>query len=317
MKILVTGAAGFIGSHLAEALVAAGHNVVGLDNFADYYSPALKALNAADVESKGVRIHRLNLASDDLAQALEGVEVIYHAAAQPGISDATSFDAYLQNNLIATYRLVEAARKVSTLKCFVNVATSSVYGTHATDTEETPPKPTSHYGVTKLAAEQLVLSYSRDKGLPACSLRLFSVYGERERPDKLYHKLIRCILEDREFPLHEGSEAHLRSFTYIGDIIAGFLSVLNHLDKVNGEIFNIGTDIEITTGEGIAIVEKVIGKKARFVRHPRRAGDQLRTHANIDKARRMLGYAPQTTPEEGIRAEVEWYKEKVLGKINY
>lgn len=317
MKILVTGAAGFIGSHLAEALIAAGHQVVGLDCYTDYYSTELKRLNARDVEIAGAKILPLNLASDDLSKAVEGVEIIYHAAAQPGISDKTPFEAYLSNNLVATYRLAEAARKSPSLKCFVNVATSSVYGAHATDSEETPPKPTSHYGVTKLAAEQLVLAYCRDKGMPACSLRLFSVYGERERPDKLYHKLIRCILEDKEFPLFEGSEEHRRSFTYISDIIMGFLSVLDHLDACNGEIFNIGTDIEITTGEGIAIVEKVLGKKPRYVHTPRRAGDQLKTHANIDKARRILNYAPKTTPEEGIRAEVQWFKDKVLGKIDY
>jgi nucleoside-diphosphate-sugar epimerase len=317
MKILVTGAAGFVGSHLAERLSERGHDVVGLDCFSDYYPRVLKELNARDVSEKGAPVLELDLAADDLAPPLAGVEVVYHLAAQPGISATTPFRDYVRNNIDATFRLLEAAKNLPTLRCFVNVSTSSVYGAHATDSEETPPKPTSYYGVTKLAAEQLVLAYSREQGFPAASLRLFSVYGERERPEKLYPKLIRAILEKREFPLYEGSEKHSRSFTYIGDIIDGFVSVLENLDKCLGEIFNIGSDIEITTGEGIRIVEEIMGEKAKRRIVPKRPGDQLRTHANIDKARRILGYSPKVTPEEGLRAEIEWYRERIFNRIQY
>ncbi|HUT24205.1 MAG TPA: NAD-dependent epimerase/dehydratase family protein [Sumerlaeia bacterium] len=317
MKILVTGAAGFVGSHLAERLSERAHDVVGLDCFSDYYPRVLKELNAREVSEKGAPVLELDLAADDLGPALDGVEVVYHLAAQPGISATTPFRDYIRNNIDATFRLLEAAKNLPTLRCFINVSTSSVYGAHATDSEETAPKPTSYYGVTKLAAEQLVLSYSREQGFPATSLRLFSVYGERERPEKLYPKLIRAILEKREFPLYKGSETHSRSFTYIGDIIAGFISVLENLDDCLGEIFNIGSDIEITTGEGIRIVEEIMGEKAKRKIVPKRPGDQLRTHANIDKARRILGYSPKVAPEEGLRAEVEWYREKVFNKIQY
>lgn len=315
MKILVTGAAGFIGSHLAEGLLRQGHQVVGIDNFSDYYSPALKQINAEDVTEAGAVIHRLDLAEDDLSHFVEGVEVLYHAAAQPGIADHVPFDSYLRNNFVATHRLLETVRQSPSLKLFVNISTSSVYGLHATDNEETPPKPTSYYGVTKLAAEQLVMAYQRDKDLPATSLRLFSVYGERERPEKLYTKLIRCILEDRPFPLHAGSEHHSRSFTYVGDIIRGFLSVLEHIDVCNGEIFNIGSDIEITTADGIRIVEDIMGKKATFDQRPPRAGDQLKTHANIEKARRLLNYDPQVAPREGLQAQVNWLRDRVVGRV--
>lgn len=315
MRILVTGAAGFIGSHLAEMLADDGHEVVGIDCFSPYYSRALKELNAADVRAKGVELLELDLAEDPLEAALDGVEVVCHLAAQPGISAITSFEDYLRNNLIATRRLAETAMDSPTLKCFINVATSSVYGKHATDTEETAPKPTSYYGVTKLAAEQLVMAYQRDKGFPACSLRLFSVYGPRERPEKLYPKLIGCILADTEFPLFEGSLGHTRSFTYVGDILEGFRAALGHLDACVGEIFNIGSDAEFATAHGIEIVEGILDRKARFRELPPRPGDQLCTCANIDKARRILGYNPTTAPEDGLRTEVEWYKQKVFGKI--
>ena len=312
MKIVVTGVAGFIGSHLAERLADGGHDVTGVDCFTDYYSRRLKELNAEDVRKRGVSIAQLDLAEADLSAVLQDAEVIYHLAAQPGISDATPYAHYARNNILATHRLVETARRLPALKMLVNVATSSVYGRHATDSEECAPKPTSYYGVTKLAAEQLVLAACREGGLPACSLRLFSVYGQRERPEKLYPKLIRSIFEDTEFPLYEGSESHSRSYTYVGDIVDGFVAVLDHLDQCVGEIFNIGADFEFTTGEGIRIVESLIGREARKVIKPKRTGDQLRTFANIDKARRILGYNPTTRLEDGLRAEVDWFRNRAL-----
>lgn len=316
MKMLITGCAGFIGSHLAEELAASGHGVVGLDCFSDYYSRALKESNAAQVRAKGVQVLELDLAGDPLDEVLDGVEVVYHCAAQPGISQTTPFEAYLRNNIIATQRLVQAARALPGLRCFVNVSTSSVYGAHATDPEDAAPRPTSYYGVTKLAAEQLALSYQRTKDLPVCSLRLFSVYGPRERPEKLYPKLIRCILEDKPFPLYEGSEHHLRSYTYVGDIVAGLVAALENLDRCIGEIFNIGCDTAITTGEGIRIIEELIGKSAEIDVQPKRSGDQLRTHANIDKARRILGYDPPTMAREGLAREVVWYRDRIFGKVD-
>jgi 2-polyprenyl-3-methyl-5-hydroxy-6-metoxy-1,4-benzoquinol methylase len=199
---------------------------------------------------------------------------------------------------------------------FINISTSSVYGFDATGDESTEPKPTSYYGVIKLAAEQLVLASNRDQGFPACSLRLFSVYGPRERPEKLYPKLIKSILEDKDLTLYEESEKHLRSYTYIDDIIQGLIAPLDNFDVCLGEIFNIGTDAAITTGDGIKIVEEIVGKKVRITKVPKRSGDQLRTHANIDKARRILAFAPKISAQEGLKKEVDWYKEQILGKIN-
>ncbi len=309
MNVLVTGAAGFVGSHLVERLLSLGHSVWGLDCLTDYYARSLKNLNVQAITRAGASFLPLDLASDDLSAALRDVDVVFHSAAQPGLSAACSFQTYARNNITATYRLLEAASQAPSLRGFVNLSTSSVYGTYATGDETTETRPTSYYGVTKLAAEQLVLSYQRTRGFPACSLRLFSVYGPRERPEKLYSKLIRAIYEGREFPLYEGSEHHLRSYTYVGDIVDGFVAVLDNLDRCAGEILNLGTDRTITTGEGIAIVEEIMGKKAWIVQVPKREGDQLRTEANIEKARAILAYDPATMPREGLAAQVAWYKE--------
>jgi len=317
MNILVTGAAGFIGSHLAERLTAMGHTVRGLDCFTDYYARSLKELNAQAIQAQGIAFLPLDLAADDLTEAVRGAEIIYHLAAQPGISATTSFETYMRNNIIATQRLLEAARKESALKGFIHISTSSVYGADATGPETWVPQPTSYYGVTKLAAEQLALALARDKGFPACSLRLFSVYGPRERPEKLYPQLIRCILEGREFPLFEGSEHHLRSFTYVDDIVDGLVAALERLDRCVGEIFNIGTDAAITTGEGIRIVEEILGVPAKLARKPKRAGDQLKTHADITKARQILGYNPSTSPREGLAREIAWYRQYIHGKVQF
>lgn len=311
MKILITGAAGFIGSHLAERLLDAGHQVLGIDNFNDYYDPGLKRLNASDVESKGGQVINLDLAADDLNQIISGSEHIFHLAAQPGISSSTSFDQYLRNNIIATQRLLEASRKLSGLICFTYISTSSIYGKHARDQETAAPKPTSWYGATKLAAEQLTLALQRENGFPACSMRLFSVCGPRERPEKLYTRLIKCILNDRPFPLFEGSERHSRSYTYVGDIVDGLMNAVERPETVIGEIFNIGSDVEVTTAEGIQMIEQILGKKAVFDIRPKRPGDQLHTRADITKARNLLGYEPKTSLEYALTEQVNWYVNRI------
>lgn len=311
MNILVTGSAGFIGSHLAERLVALGHTVRGLDCLTDYYARTLKELNVAEITGQGVTFLPLDLAEDDLTSALQGVDIVYHAAAQPGLSSTSTFDTYVRNNIRATYRLLESMQRSSRIQGFIYLSTSSVYGTYATGSETSEPKPTSYYGVTKLAAEQLVLSYQRTRALPACALRLFSVYGPRERPDKLYPRLIRAMLMDQPFPLYEGSEVHLRSYTYIQDIVDGLVSVMDNMGQCVGQIFNIGTDTTITTGEGIRIVEEIVGRQVKIAVQPKREGDQVKTHANIEKARSILGYNPSITPREGLQAHVDWYKKKI------
>ena len=316
MRIVVTGAAGFIGSHLSESLATMGHEVRAVDCLTDNYSAALKDCNVQALRDAGSVFFQRDLTKDALFDVLEDVEVIYHLAAQPGLSETASFDAYLRNNIVATQRLIQTALRLRGLRAFINISTSSVYGAHATGDEESELKPTSDYGVTKLAAEQLVMAASRERDLPACSLRLFSVYGPRERPEKLYPRFIGSLLEDREFTLFEGSEKHYRSYTYVDDIVSGMQAVLKKFPRCRGEIFNLGTDTAITTAEGMRIVENIMGKKARIRLLPRRAGDQLETRANIDKARRILGYRPNTGAHDGLAREVAWYREEIFGKVD-
>ena len=310
MKILVTGAVGFIASHTCERLKAMGHEVIGLDNFSSYYSLELKKLNEKALNNKGIDILNIDLRTEDLVTVLpQDINYIIHYAAQPGISSTSTFEDYFSNNFLGTKYLLDYALQLQDLKLFVNIGTSSIYGLEATYPEDRAPKPASHYGVTKLAAEQLILQKSREKQLKACSLRLYSVIGPRERPEKMYTKLIACGLNDEAFPLYEGSEKHLRSFTYVGDIVDGVVSVIGKEELVDGEIINIGTEAEHTTQEGIEAVEKVLGKKIKIEVVPKRAGDQLRTKANIDKAKKLLNYNPTTTLLESVRKQVDWYKE--------
>jgi len=313
MKILITGIAGFIGSHTAERLQDLGHDVIGIDNFSDYYDLSLKTLNANAVEAKDIRIINFDLRNENLSDVLPtDIHYIFHFAAQPGISTTSTFEDYFSNNIIATKNLIDYALLCSDLELFVNIGTSSIYGLEATFPENIAPKPASHYGVTKLAAEQLVLQKSREKQFKSCSLRLYSVIGPRERPEKMYTKLIACGFNDEAFPLFEGSDKHLRSFTYVGDIVDGIVSVVNKASIVDGEIINLGTEIEHTTQEGIRAVETVLGKTIKINTITKRVGDQLRTKANIDKARRLLNYNPQTTLIEGVRQQVNWYKKNFL-----
>ncbi|MDU8885512.1 NAD-dependent epimerase/dehydratase family protein [Yeosuana sp. MJ-SS3] len=313
MKILVTGAAGFIGSHTAERLQTLGHEVVGLDNFSPYYSLELKELNHKALLDKGVSFLAKDLRDDDLKDVLpRDVDYIFHFAAQPGISSNSTFEDYFSNNIIGTKNLIDYALQCKDLKLFVNIGTSSIYGLEATFPEDFAPKPASHYGVTKLAAEQLTLQKSREKQLKSCSLRLYSVIGPRERPEKMYTKLIACGFNNEAFPLHEGSDKHLRSFTYVGDIVDGVVSVVGKESIVDGEIINLGTEVEHTTQDGIEAVEEVLGIKININVIAKRAGDQLRTKANIDKARKLLNYNPQTTLLESVKSQVKWYKENFL-----
>jgi UDP-glucuronate 4-epimerase len=307
VRIAVTGAAGFIGSHLAEALTAGGHDVVGIDSLTPYYSREAKLANARAIVEAGAAFHELDLSSPDLPGRLEGIDAVYHLAAQPGLSETVPYATYVSNNLDTTESLLRAAR-ASSVQRFVYVSTSSVYGADATVAEDAEVKPTSNYGITKHAAEQLVLAAHRQDGFPACSMRLYSVCGPRERPEKLYPKLIRHLLYGERFVLFEGSEAHRRSFTHVADIVDGLVTALDRWPAAEGQIFNIGNETDHTTAEGIDIVCSLVGKAATPERMPARRGDQERTRAIIDKARDALDYRPRRSLAEALADEVSWFR---------
>jgi len=308
MKVLVTGSAGFVGSHLSEYLKKKAFDVVGLDNFSPYYSPDYKRRTSEILLGQGIRTLEADLRNASDLDSLPGhFDYIFHLAAQSGISTTSTFDDYLTNNVTGTQNLIAFAQRNPSLKLFVNISTSSVYGADACRDESAPAAPISYYGVTKLAAEQLVLAQSREHKFRAVSLRLYSVYGPRERPEKLYPILIRSAFSNEPFPLFEGGDRHLRSFTYVGDAVSGIASVTGREDLVDGEVINIGSAEQYATLDGIRLVEKLTGQSIRIENVPKRPGDQLRTQAIIDKARTLLDYNPVTSLEQGLKMQIEHY----------
>jgi len=307
-KILVTGVAGFIGSHLAEKLVELGHEVIGADCLTDYYSLDLKRLNIKDITAKGVKFHEIDLLSDKFPEILEGVEIVYHLAAQPGISDEVPLETYVRNNLLATEKLMKLLKNSASLKHFIYISTSSVYGKIATTAETGLISPISYYAATKLAAEQLALSYYKTIGLPVCAVRLYSVYGPRERPEKLMIRLVKSIFTDEAVPIYEGSLNHSRSFTYVSDIVDGLILFLDKTDLCQGEIFNLGSDQEFKISEAIKIIEDISGKRIKQKSFPARGGDQVQTKANIEKIKKVLAYQPKVNLKQGLEKTLNWYK---------
>ena len=313
MRILVTGAAGFIGSHLAEALADRGHTVVGLDCLTGYYDRSQKRANRDRLAARGIETLALDLAKDPLGSAFAGIEAVYHLAAQPGLSLDTDRQAFVRNNVRATERLLDALLGHPTLEAFLFASSSSVYGAEATGAEDAPLSPTSVYGRTKRRAEEVVQKRAAKASWGACILRLFSVYGPRERPDKLIPKAIRCARAGAAFPLYGGSEAHRRSFTYVGDAVAGMVAALDRFPRCAGETINLGVPTAVSTLHVLETVAEVVGQRLCIRREPARPGDQQCTRARIGKARRLLDFAPTMSLREGLAATVEWMSEAQAG----
>lgn len=318
MKVLVTGGAGFVGYHTSKLLLKNGYQVTILDNFNSYYPVELKELNANELKNLGATVIKKDLAEDNLAGVTSGFDYVIHFAAQPGISSSVSFLDYEKNNIVATEKLLKSLEGDMTLKLFINVATSSVYGYFADSPEDVAARPASYYGVTKLAAEQLVMYRHRAFGFPATSFRLFSVTGSRDRPyDKLFTKLIRATLEDTDpVQIFAGSKDHKRSYTPAKDIANAFLLGIKNKNKCVGETFNIGTDEVVTTGKALEYLEEIIEKPLNMVDvESTRVGDQKITIANNKKVKEVLGWEPKTPLKEALLEAVEWYKSDILGKI--
>jgi nucleoside-diphosphate-sugar epimerase len=311
MKVLITGVAGFIGSHMAEHLLRANYEVVGVDNLSDYYDVEQKRDNLRQLEHPGFDFLHLDLCNSDRLTALDkNFDFIFHFAVQPGLSETSIFQSYLDNNVLATQNLINFAKEQNDLRHFFNISSSSVYGTKANVSEDTSPKPISFYGVTKLAGEQLVMAQCREGFFSASSLRLFSVYGPRERQDKMFSKLIDCAFTGTSFPLFEGSLDHQRSFTYVGDIVQGLCDALKNYRTINGEIINLGHFDKHSTQEAILTVERLLKTHISFNILPSRNGNQTETRAVIQKARNLLNYQPRTSLEKGVIEQINWFKNK-------
>ncbi|MEZ4860013.1 MAG: NAD-dependent epimerase/dehydratase family protein [Caldilineaceae bacterium] len=308
---LVTGAAGFVGSHLCEKLLSQGHTVHGLDAFIPYYPRPLKEKNLENLrEQSGFHFHEVDLRSDDLKKLAQGVDVIFHLAAMAGLRRSWSeFDSYMTCNIQATQRLLEAAVQTD-VEHFINISTSSVYGRFATGNEESPVEPVSPYGITKLAAEQLCRAYERNYQLPVTICRLFSVYGPRQRPDMGYNIFIHAMLHNELITI-DGDGTDSRSNTFVTDCVQGLVLAFEQREKSAGETFNIGGGEEVNVLEVLAMLEELSGIKPRVTHGPARAGDQRRTVADITKARRLLGYDPRTTVLDGLRAQLAWQQANI------
>jgi UDP-glucuronate 4-epimerase len=306
MRYLVTGAAGFVGSHLSERLLARGDAVRGVDAFTDYYDRAVKEANLGNIrDSAGFELHEVDLAEGDLEPLLEGVDGVFHLAAQPGVrgSWGATFAIYAKDNLIATQRLFEAAARLG--KRVVFASSSSVYGNAETypTSEELEPKPVSPYGVTKLTCEHLARVYGESFGLDVIALRYFTVYGPRQRPDMAFTRIAKALANGGQFTVL-GTGDQSRDFTYVNDAVSATL--LSMEQGTSGAVYNIGGGTEATLREIIALGERLSGRSLAVVSAPPAAGDVKRTSADTERIRRETGWKPEIALEAGFSEQLAW-----------
>ncbi len=310
MKCLITGAAGFIGSSLADLLLSQGHDVIGVDCFTDYYPREIKEANIAQaLANPRYTFLEDDLLAMDLDALLRGVDWVFHEAAQAGVraSWGTSFDVYVRNNVQLTQKLLESA-KGSQIKRLVYASSSSVYG----DTPELPlresarPMPVSPYGVTKLAAEHLCYLYHVNYGVPCVSLRYFTVYGPRQRPDMAFNKFIRAALRGEEIVVH-GDGEQTRDFTFIADICNANL-LAAQTDGAAGMVFNVGGGSRVTVTHVLDVLRDLAGGELKIRHIEDQKGDVRHTLSDTSAAHEILGYYTQVPVEEGLAREFAWLR---------
>jgi nucleoside-diphosphate-sugar epimerase len=305
MKCLVTGAAGFIGSHLSEALIKRGNEVRGVDCFTDYYAKNLKLANLTELKNRReFEFVEADITSDTVSKYVKDVDIVFHLAAQPGVraSWGASFSHYIKDNIAATQRLLEAAKEVH-LKRFIYASSSSIYGDaeRFPTPEDTTPSPNSPYGATKFEAELLCNVYRKNFGVPTVVLRYFTVYGPRQRPDMAFNRFISAIQRGEEVVVFgDGSQG--RDFTFVLDTVA---ATCLSAEAEPGSTYNVGTGSTITVNEVLSILERIIGKQAKIRREPAAPGDVRMTCAETSKIERELGFHPKIKIEEGLRKQVE------------
>lgn len=305
MRCVVTGAAGFIGSSLSERLIRDGHEVVGIDSFVPYYPRGFKEANLAGLLGRpGFKFVPSDLRTDSVALHLHEAEAVFHLAAMPGLVRSwTDFDLYTSCNLIATERLLSAAREASKLKRFIYASTSSVYGKYASGDESLPTRPCSPYGVTKLAGELLCRGMAEERGLPLVVLRFFSVYGPRQRPDMAYHRFIESMLAGQPITVY-GDGHQVRGNTYIDDCLDAIILAMN---APVGEIYNLGGGETASMLEVLKRLGAITGMRPNLRFEDVREGDQRLTGADTTKLKRHLGWKPRISLDEGLGRQVEWH----------
>ncbi|HLL80785.1 MAG TPA: NAD-dependent epimerase/dehydratase family protein [Ktedonobacteraceae bacterium] len=308
MRCLITGVAGFVGSHLAERLLADGHEVHGIDAFIDYYPRRIKELNLERLRDwEDFTFVEENILTANLFRLLEGMDWIFHQAAQAGVraSWGHEFTRYTECNILATQRLLEAASHTKSLRRFVYASSSSVYGetTALPVTEQVTPHPVSPYGVTKLAAEHLCLLYHRNFGVPTASLRYFTVYGPRQRPDMAFHRFCKSIL-DREAITIFGDGLQTRDFTYISDVVQANILAAN-ADAASGEVMNIAGGSRVTLRSVLQLLQEISGSRIEIRRDNRQPGDVLDTFADTTRAHQLINYHPRVGLREGLTSQFE------------
>src|SRR5262245_16275425 len=308
MRYAVTGAAGFVGSHLSEALAAAGHAVVGLDCFTDYYDVALKEANADLIDAAGCDLRTVDLA--EAALDFGAYDGVFHLAAQPGVrSFGEVFPVYLRDNVLATQRVFEAAARDRVKVVFAS--SSSIYGAaeRYPTPEDTPPRPLSPYGITKLACEQLADAYAGSFGVECVVLRYFNAFGPRQRPDMAFTRIVEALANGTTFELY-GDGDQSRGWTYVSDVVDATIAAM---ERGRGT-YNVGGALEASMNETIALLERISGRTLSVTRHPAVPGDQRRTSADTTRIRSELGWEPKVSLEEGLRSQWEWAAARVVAE---
>src|SRR5437660_5190628 len=306
-RVVVTGAAGFIGSHLCERLLADGHEVVGLDSFSDYYERTRKEQNLQALRGeRRFTLEERDLVASDLSSPLRGARVVFHLAGQPGVRPSWGghFDRYVQDNIVATQRLLEVLRETA-IERLVFASSSSVYGdAEMFPTKETAlPRPVSPYGMTKLAAEHLAFVNSRNFGVPTTSLRYFTVYGPRQRPDMAFSRFMEAMAENQEIEIF-GDGEQTREFTYVSDAVDGTIKAASA--EVVGQIINLGGGSRVTVNRVLDTLGEISGIKPRRRHLPAAPGEPRHTGASINLARERLGWEPRVSDRDGLTKQWEW-----------